>query len=205
MLTKSKRLSKEDLVLILIKFKEQHGKYPSKADFESKKIQPSLRTFQRKFGTVGEAFSEADKYKSVDAFEQMIEEEEKKREIKAYKRKFRKRPTIDSESLQEEEITNQKGRKKNSAGNQIGFQCSFCGNFITGATDHYSSMTKIIASRLINLALSSNGQTYCDGVLDSLFKIFGSENRAVRRDLEVAGLLERFEQRDIFTADIENE
>jgi len=205
MLTKRKRLFKEDLVLILIKFKEQHSKYPSKADFENKRIQPSLRTFQRKFGAIGEAFSEADKYKSVDAFEQMIEEEERKREIKAYKRKFRKRSAVDPESMQEEKITNQKGRRKTSTGKQTGFQCSFCGNFTADATDYYSTMTKIIASRLISLALSSNGKTYCDGVLDSLFKIFGPENRAVKRDLDFAGLLERYEQRDVFGLDIEKE
>jgi len=205
MLTKSKRLSKEDLLLILIKYRVQNSKYPSKADFDQKRIQPSIRTFQRAFGSIREAFSEADKYKSVDAFIQKIDEEEKKREIRAYKRKFRKRSTIDPESLQEEEITKQQGRRKVSAGSRIGFQCPFCGNFVTGATEYYSTLTRIITSRLINLAQSSDIKIYCDAVLDSLYQIFGPENRSLRIALDKAGLLQRFEKRTVFRTDIGNE
>ena len=130
---------------------------------------------------------------------------EKKREIRAYKRKFRKRSTIDPESLQEEEITKQQGRRKVSAGSRIGFQCPFCGNFVTGATEYYSTLTRIITSRLINLAQSSDIKIYCDAVLDSLYQIFGPENRSLRIALDKAGLLQRFEKRTVFRTDIGNE
>ena len=83
MLTKNKGLSKKDLIPILIKFKKNYGRFPSKEDFGGDDIEPSIRTFQRKFGTIGSAFEEANKYKTVDEFDQKLEEEEKKRQIKS--------------------------------------------------------------------------------------------------------------------------
>jgi len=204
MLTKNKGLSKKDLIPILIKFKKNYGRFPTKEDFGGDDIEPSIRTFQRKFGTIGSAFEEANKYKTVDEFDQKLEEEEKKRQIKSYRRKFKKESKGEQESPRDEEMILQKRRRKTAADKHIGFQCSFCGNHISGANEYYSTLTKIIYTRLINLAKSVNDQSYCDGVLDSLFMIFGPEKSAVRRELEVAGLLERFDQRNIFKTDIEN-
>ena len=110
----------------------------------------------------------------------------------------------EQESPRDEEMILQKRRRKTAADKHIGFQCSFCGNHISGANEYYSTLTKIISTRLINLAKSVNDQSYCDGVLDSLSRIFGPEKSTVRRELEAAGLLERFDQRNIFKTDIEN-
>ena len=205
MLTKNIGISKKDLTSILIKFKKQHGRFPLKEDFSAKRIQPSMRTFQRKFGTIGDAFKEANKYKSVDEFEQKLEEEEKRRQVKAHKRKFGKESMREQDSALDEEVIFQKRRGTAAAGKQMGFQCAFCGSLVIGINEYYSTLAQIIRSRLINLAKSANGQSYSDGVLDSLSQIFGPENRSVRRELEVAGLLERFDKRNIFKTDIEYE
>lgn len=205
MLTENKGFLKKDLISILIKFKKKHGRLPSKDDFAAKRIQPSMRTFQRKFGTIRNALEEADKYKTVDEFEQKLEEDKKKMEIKAYRRKHKKKFGEGPEFSAEGELILQKQRRKTEVGKQGGFQCVFCGSYITGVNEYHSTLAQIIRSRLINLAKSANGKTYQDGVLDSLCQIFGPENSTVRRELDGAGLLEMFDQRNLIQRDIENE
>jgi len=76
-----------------------------------------------------------------------------------------------------------------------GFQCSFCGSYTNNAEEYYSSLTTIIINRFVDLLNSHNGKTYFDGVLDCIFKVFGTRNSKIRNALRAAGYLEKFEHR----------
>ena len=75
-----------------------------------------------------------------------------------------------------------------------GFQCAFCGNYTNGADEYYSALAKIVSMRFIKLLKSSNKQSYFDGVMDSIYAVFGGKNPVMREALRSAGYLETFEQ-----------
>lgn len=196
MLTKHTRIEKEDLICALIEFKGKHGRFPSKEDFASGKITPSMRTYQRRFGSMNKPFEEADKYKSVGEFKDKLEEKKQKEEIEEYKKKYKKEHRIGlGKETKEEEFLPKKLRRRSAAKEPTGFQCPFCGNYTSDANEYYSSLTQIISMRLTGLLQSNNGQDYSDGVMDCIYKVFGTRNMAVRRALAAAGYLEKFEQR----------
>jgi len=196
MLTKHTRIEKEDLICALIEFKTKHGRFPSKEDFATGKITPSMRTYQRRFGSMNKAFEGADKYKSVGELKDKLEEKKQKEEIEEYKKKYKKEHRKGlGEETKEEEFLPKKLRRRTTAKDPTGFQCPFCGNYATDAREYYSSLTQIISMRLTGLLQSNNGQDYSDGVMDCIYKVFGTKNMAVRRVLAAAGYLEKFEQR----------
>ncbi|MQY60391.1 hypothetical protein GH153_00925 [bacterium] len=76
-----------------------------------------------------------------------------------------------------------------------GFQCWLCGNYTNDADKYYSSMAKILSMRFIKLLKSNKGQGHFDGVMDSIYSVFGGRNPVMRKDLRSAGYLETFEKR----------
>lgn len=76
-----------------------------------------------------------------------------------------------------------------------GFQWAFCGNYTDGVDEYYSSLTKIIAMRFIELLNSSNEQNYFNGVMDCIHAVFRGKNPVMREALRLAGYLEIFEKR----------
>lgn len=196
MLIKHSRIEKEDLICALIEFKAKHGRFPSKEDFATGMITPSMRTYQRRFGTMNKAFEEADKYKSVGEFKDKLEEKKQKEEIDEYKRRYKKKHRVGlEEETNEDGNLPKKQRRRSTAKEPTGFQCPFCGNYTSDAWEYYSSLTRIISIRLTGLLQSNNGQNYSDGVMDCIYKVFGTRNIAVRRALAAVGYLEKFEKR----------
>lgn len=76
-----------------------------------------------------------------------------------------------------------------------GFQCPFCGSWTQNAEEYYSSLTILIINRFIDLLNSNNGEGHFSGVIDCIYKVFGTKNQTVRRALEKEGYLEEFDQR----------
>lgn len=87
----------------------------------------------------------------------------------------------------------QKARRE--ASRTSGFQYPFCGNYTSNPYKYYSSLTTILTIRFIDLLNSSDGEGYFEGVLDSIYKVFGPWNPVVRHELQKAGYLEVFDQR----------
>jgi len=76
-----------------------------------------------------------------------------------------------------------------------GFQCSFCGNWTSGIEKYYSSLTRILTMRFINLLKSNDEQSYFNGVMDCIHAVFGGKNQVMREELRSAGYLDTFEKR----------
>lgn len=90
-LVNRKSYEKEDLIKVLIAFKSINGgEHPSKKDWEAGKIKPSIRTFQRVFESLNDAFEEVDKYKSVGDYENHLMDKEQELVLKKYRRKIKK-------------------------------------------------------------------------------------------------------------------
>jgi len=198
MLVNRKRYNRNDLIKAVIQFKvDNQGRLPDREDWKKGKIKPSLRTFQRRFKSIGQMLEEADKYNSISEFEIKLSEIEKKKEIKEYKRKYRKKKKEEIEEQWDKEKITRPRRRKSSAKQPYGFQCPLCGNWTTNPYKYYSSLTIILTMRFIELLNSSNGNAegYFEGVLDSFYKVFGPRNPVVRHELEKAGYLEKFDQR----------
>ena len=198
MLVDRKRYDKNDLLKSVIQFKADHkGTLPTKEEWKNGEMKPSLRTFQRRLGNIKDMLAEADKYDSVGEFENKLVEDEQKRELKEYKRKYNKKskkPEIEEQS-QEEERTSKPRSRKSTAKTPYGLQCSFCGNYTTDSNEYYSSLTKILLTRFINLLNSNSKHSYFEGVMDCIHAVWGGHNSVMTRALEVAGYLDTFEQR----------
>lgn len=97
--------------------------------------------------------------------------------------------------MKEEMLQPKKRRRSRPAKKPSGFQCSFCGCYTSKSDEYYSSLTTILINRFIELLNSNNGQTYFDGVMDSIHAVFGTKNPVIRSHLELVGYLEKYEQR----------
>jgi len=86
-------------------------------------------------------------------------------------------------------------RRIKTVDKHIGFQCPFCGSYITGANHYYSSLARIITMRLINLLKTSVSKDYSDAVYDCIHKIFPDGNPVAEKILSQEGQLEKYEQR----------
>lgn len=201
MLVDGNRYDKNDLLKALIQFKADHKEtLPTKKDWKSGEMNPSLRTFQRRFKNIEEALEKADKYNSVGEFEIKLAEDEQRRELNEYKRKYKKKgkkTEIEEQSQGEGESIPRPRSRKSTATQHYGFQCPFCGNWTTNPNKYYSSLTIILSIRFIKLLNSSNGNAegYFEGVLDSIYKVFGPWNPVITRELEKAGFHEAFDKR----------
>jgi|GEM_PF-6252758 len=150
--------TKEDLLKILIEFRSNYKRFPTRKDFEDKKVEISRSPFKRKFGSVKTAIEEAEK---IITEQTSIKQQGKRKYTKAHK----------------------------------GFQCAFCGNWIQNPEEYYSSLTKILAMRFVELLKSNNGRSYSEGVMDSVYAVFRTKNLVMKEALKSAGYLENFEQR----------
>lgn len=94
-LVNRKSYEKEDLIKVLIAFKGINGgEHPSKKDWEAGKIKPSIRTFQRTFESLNQAFNEADKYKSINEYENHLFDKEQALVLKKYRRMKKKEKSV---------------------------------------------------------------------------------------------------------------
>lgn len=153
--------SKKELIERLIEFKSKYGRYPTRKDFNAKKITPSKTTFYRFFRSVEDANKKAELY---GRGELTLEDEQEIKPIKSVS-------------------------KKGS------FPCPFCGNLTSGSDKHYSTMTKTIAMRFINLLKSKDEQSDFNTVMDCIHEVFGRGNPVMREALRLAEYLEKFEKR----------
>ncbi|MFC2160137.1 hypothetical protein ACFLRX_00630 [Acidobacteriota bacterium] len=82
----------------MIEFRaDNEGQIPTKKDWEARKINPSLRTFQRKFGGLDPAVFEAKKYESIDDYENQLFAKEQRRILKDHRRKRKKEKAVGEE------------------------------------------------------------------------------------------------------------
>ncbi len=90
-----KRYGKEDLIKKLITFiSDNGGRFPTKEDWKTRKIIPSLRTFQRVFENLNQAFNEADSYNSIGDYENHLFDKEQELILRKHRRKKRKEKSV---------------------------------------------------------------------------------------------------------------
>ena len=74
-------------------------------------------------------------------------------------------------------------------------RCLTCGQYVRNIGEYFDTLPKILSGRFINLLNSNNGQTYFDGVMDSIHAVFGTKNPVIRTHLELVGYLEKYEEK----------
>ncbi len=75
------------------------------------------------------------------------------------------------------------------------FQCPFCGSWKSRIDEYYSSLTIRLSMRLVDLLESAEDECCFNQVLDCIYAVFGFENSAIRRKLEILGYLRTYEER----------
>jgi len=85
-----------------------------------------------------------------------------------------------------------------------GFRCRFCGGRVSNSVAYYSQLTDIIIHRFIDLLDLNNKESHYQGVLDSIYAVFYSENPYVLRELAKSGHLENFVKRHTQSRDDSN-
>lgn len=200
-LVNRKSYEKEDLIKALIDFRNDHGvNFPTKKDWEAGKIKPSMRTFHRKFESLENAVMEAGKFKSVSDYDNHLYEEEQVREVKKYKRKFKNKNSPTERN--DEDIPKHKNRRC-TANQRSGFPCPFCGGNVSYKTEYHSSLATILIGRFVDLLNSNNGPDYSCAVMDCVFKVFGPVNPIMRKEMESAGYLEKYDREFNFLSEEE--
>ena len=76
--------SKKELVEVIIEFKNEYGRYPTRQDFKAKKIKPSKNTFHRVFGGMEKTIEQAELYAKGEL---ILEDEQEIKSIKPVSKK----------------------------------------------------------------------------------------------------------------------
>ncbi len=92
-------------------------------------------------------------------------------------------------------------KTRNSVRKRTGFECPFCGNDTSKPREYFSSLAEILTYRFLKLLNTENRIEYIHGVLDCIYEVFGSQNRIMRRRMERAGFLEKYDQQHAAKAD----
>lgn len=92
-------------------------------------------------------------------------------------------------------LQSKKQRRSRAAKKPSGFQCPFCGNYTRKADEYYSSLTTILAMRLIDFLKTIKEECCFNSVLDCIYEIFGPVNPTIRRELQKVGYLEKYDHR----------
>lgn len=90
-----------------------------------------------------------------------------------------------------------KRRLRSTAAKHVGFPCSFCGSYTSNLENYYSSLATVLITRFIELLDSANGTEYFQAVLDCIYRVFGSTNPIMRKEMEAAGYIGEFDERQI--------